>query len=127
MIVADTHAWIWWATGSRRLSKRARAAFEEADAIGVAAITLWEIAMLVRHQRLVLDRGVSLWLRQSLAKPRAALLPLDPDVATRAVALEWEHRDPADRLIVATALVHRAALVSRDERMSRFDGIRTIW
>jgi PIN domain nuclease of toxin-antitoxin system len=127
VILADTHAWIWWIAGSRRLSRRAFAALESADAVGLCAISLWEVAMLVARGRLEFDREVSLWLRQSLAMPRAALVPIDPEIATVAVGLDWAHADPADRLIAATAIVHGAPLVSKDARLRGLSSVRTIW
>lgn len=127
MILADTHAWIWWVAGSRRLSRRAFAALDSADAVGLCAISLWEVAMLVARGRLELDREVSLWLRQSLAKPRATLVPIDPEIATVAVGLDWAHGDPADRLIAATAIVRGVSLVSKDGRLRGLSSVRTIW
>ena len=114
MIVLDTHAWIWWAAGSPRLSATARHAIDGADALGVCAISLWEVGMLVAKKRLDLDRDPLAWLKQALALPRVELLPLTPDVAVDAARLPAAFPgDPADRLIVATATQHGARLVSR--------------
>lgn len=127
MILADTHAWIWWICESRRLSKRALAAFDRADSVGLSAISAWEIAMLVARGRLQFDRDVLLWLRQSLATPRTRLVPITPEVAVVAANLEWSHQDPADRIITATARVHSCAVVTKDERLRSFEHLQTIW
>lgn len=128
MIVADTHAWIWWLAEPTRLSARARRALSEANAIGVAAISLWEVAMLVQRGRLKFDREVSAWLRQALVQPKIEVLPLDADVAADAAELGDDFPgDHADRLIAATALCHGSPLVTRDARLRERRELRTIW
>jgi len=127
VIVLDTHAWVWWVTKPERLSLPSRAAIEQAPAVGIAAISCWELAMLVQKRRLGLDRDVLTWVRQAFALPRATLLPLIPEIAVAAVRLPENFQgDPADRLIVATALHHGAALVTKDQRIRKFTAVRTI-
>jgi PIN domain nuclease of toxin-antitoxin system len=128
MIVLDTHAFIWWADESSRLSARARHALEEADALGVCAISCWETAMLVEKQRLRLDRDVLDFLGQALALPRVELLPLTPEVSVAAARLVSSAlADPADRMIAATALEAGAAVVSKDTRLRGVGELKTIW
>lgn len=128
MIVLDTHALLWWASGSRKLSLRARRTIEASSARGVAAITLWEICMLVARGRVELDREPAEWLEQALAIEHVELLPLTPAIAARSTTLGPEfHADPADQQIVATALVHGARLVTRDERIAAWRGVATVW
>ena len=84
--------------------------------------------MLVERGRLNLDRDVLEWIREALALPKATVLDLTPEVAVRSTRLGIHfQKDPADQLIVATALEHRAAIVTRDERIHRYGGIETIW
>ena len=127
MIVLDTHAWIWWTADPDRLSTRARHAIEQATDVGVAAISCWEVAMLVEKARLELDRDVLLWIRQALAQPRCTLLPLTAEIAVAAARLGDGGGDPADRLIAATALGRRAPLVTKDQRLRRSKSLHTIW
>ena len=127
MIVADTHAWVWWTNGSSKLSAAARDALGAASEIGVCAISVWELAMLTEHRRLELDRPVLTWARQALALPRVVLLELTPERAVGAAALSTFHGDPADRMIVATARSLRAPIVTKDRAMRAFDGVRTVW
>jgi PIN domain nuclease of toxin-antitoxin system len=126
MIVADTHAWIWWTARSSRLSKPARDALGEASEIGVCAISVWEVAMLVGHGRLTLDRPVLTWVRQALALPRVTLLELTPERAV-AAADTSAVSDPADRMIVATARSIRASIVTKDRAIRALSDVRTIW
>ena len=117
-VVLDTHALVWLLQGSERLGPGARALIEAAakgDGAFVAAISAWEIAMLVAKGRLALDREVGEWLDAALALPGLRLAPLDPQVAVDSTRLPGEpHGDPADRMIVATARRHTATLITDD-------------
>lgn len=129
MVVLDTHAWVWMTDDPTRLSPRAADAIAEADPIGVAAISCWELGMLSLGGRLTLDRDASLWVRQALAQPGILALPLTPKIALDAALLEGEGfaNDPADRLIYATARDSGARLVTRDARIRAFDPRGTVW
>lgn len=129
MIVLDTHAWVWWALEPRRLSRRARSAIDAAEAIGVCTISCWELVLLVERGKVELFRDLRLWVRQALAQERVEPLPLTAEIAVDAALLERERfpGDPADRIIYATARAARAALVTRDERLRRFDRALAIW
>lgn len=84
--------------------------------------------MKVRAAKLKFDRPISVWIDQALtADPRLELLPLSPRVAVTAAELEWQHGDPADRLIVATASVYEAPLVTVDERIADSNLVRCVW
>jgi PIN domain nuclease of toxin-antitoxin system len=128
LIVLDTHVWVWWAAEPRKLSPKARRAIEEAPELGVCAISCWEVAMLVARDRLALDRAVSHWVRQALALPKVVSLPLTPEIAVRAAAFDASvPGDPADRMIVATALHHHAPVVTKDKRIQSFREVHTVW
>lgn len=118
MIVLDTHVLIWAVEDERRLGADARAAItaaEQADGLGVSAITPWEIALLAEKGRLRLTREVREWLMAALALPGIELLPIEPAIATESVRLPGAfHADPADRLIVATARHYGAPLLTAD-------------
>ncbi|MBK8101412.1 MAG: type II toxin-antitoxin system VapC family toxin [Planctomycetes bacterium] len=116
MILLDTHAWLWWNASPERLSSRAKKAIEAAPAVAVAAISMWEVAMLSSRGRVVLDRPAREWLQVALAQDRVTLLPLTPEIACLATELAI-HGDPADRIILATARIHRARLVTKDEAL----------
>lgn len=129
MIVLDTHAWLWWLAEPSRLSRAARQAIDEAETIGVSAISAWELVMLARRGRISLDRDVGTWVRQALAPARVRQHPLTADVAVAAALLDGGRfpGDPADRFIYATAQAVRARLVTRDEAIRSFDARDTIW
>lgn len=116
--VLDTHAWIWWLDGDPRLP-RATAAALEALPVGtrpiLCDISLWEVAMLVERRRLSLAIPFEAWL-EAAAHPRTVRLqPVTAAIAAAVARLPAAfHRDPADRLIVATCRVLGAPLVSKD-------------
>ena len=118
MIVLDTHVLIWAMEDERRLGADARAAItaaEQADGIGISAITPWEIALLAQKDRLRLSREVREWIMAALALPAIALLPIEPAIASESVRLPGAlHADPADRFIVATARHYGAPLLTAD-------------
>jgi PIN domain nuclease of toxin-antitoxin system len=128
-LVLDTHAWVYWIGGpaAPALSRRARTAIEEADVLLVSAASCVEVAWLEAAGRLRFDRDALTWLKQALAKPRVQLAELTPEVAVRAAKLSWAHRDPNDRLIVATALGARAPLCTKDRVIKASGLVTTIW
>ena len=120
-LLLDTHIWLWVVAGSTELSTPARQAIDKAAAEGalrIAAISLWEIALLASRGRIVLGKSLSLWLDEALAEPGPAIEPLNQQVAIESYALpEVFHPDPADRMIVATARVTGAVLMTRDRQI----------
>lgn len=118
MIVLDTHVLVWAVEGDRRLGTNARAAIEaaeRAEAVGISAVTPWEIALLAERNRLRLVQEVGTWIEAVLALPGMRLMPIEPAVALDSVRLPGPfHADPADRLIIATARHSGARLVTAD-------------
>ena len=129
MIVLDTHVWLWWLADPSRLSPTARRAIDEAEAVGVSAVSAWEVAMLVARRRISLDRDVATWVRQALAHARVRQQPLTADVAVAAGQLDGRGfpGDPADRFIYATAQALRAILITRDASIRGYDARSTVW
>ena len=126
LLLLDTHVWLWLVAGSVDLSTKARLTIDEAAAAGtlrIAAISLWEVALLASRGRIVLGKSIGPWLEESLADPGPAIHPLSPQVAVESYALpDVFHRDPADRLIVTRARVTNATLMTRDQRILDYAG-----
>jgi PIN domain nuclease of toxin-antitoxin system len=121
--VLDTHAWVAWMLGSRDLPASVRDAL---DALApdsrpyVSAISLWEVAMLVERERLSLTLPLGDWLAVAAHPRTVRLIPITPAIAAGTAALPSTfHRDPADRLIVATCLELDAPLLTQDRLILR--------
>lgn len=128
MIVLDTHAWTGWTSGSPRLSAGVREKIDTAADVAVSPISCWEVAMLVANGRIDLGRQPLNWIRLALTRPATRLVPIAPDIAVRAAQLGERIRgDPADRLIIATALQLGAPLVTLDEGIRASGLVETIW
>jgi len=123
----DTHAILWIAESSARLSSKVRTLAGKSDAenFGIAAISLLEIARKAQTGEIDLNPDPASWL-DDLAH-RFRVLPLTPKIAWRSVQLVWDHRDPADRLICATALEHRLTLITHDQEITRWAGVPVLW
>lgn len=131
MIVLDTHAWVWWVSSPGQLSASARevidAAIEQRE-LFVSSISSWEIALLVRKGRLELTMPVEDWVARSEALPFVQFVPCDNRIALRSNHLPGElHEDPADRIIIATALTLGAPLVSKDRKIRDYPHVKTVW
>lgn len=116
--VLDTHAWVWWLDGDPRLPRATADALDALPATSrpvLCDISLWEVAMLVDRRRLTLAIPFDAWL-EAAAHPRTVRLqPVTAGIAAEVARLPAAfHRDPADRLIVATCRVLGAPLVSKD-------------
>ncbi len=119
MILLDSHVLVWADNDDPRLGRKARARIEKLWAngeIAVSPIVYWEIGLLQVRGRLKLPVSVRDW-RETLLNAGVGEVPLDGAVAVRALDLAGLHDDPADRFIIATALVHDAALMTADERL----------
>ena len=121
--VLDTHAWVEWILGSRDLPSSVRDALDGLspdDRPYLSAISLWEVAMLVDLGRLSLSMPLIDWLTKAAHPRTVRLVPLTPSIAAGSAALPSSfHRDPADRLIVATCLELDAPLLTRDRLIMR--------
>jgi PIN domain nuclease of toxin-antitoxin system len=128
LIVLDTHAWVWWHNKPEKIGKKAARAIARAPRVGIAAISIWEIAMKARAGNLRFDRPCGAWIDESLSgDARVEVLHLLPRISVMAAELGWNHADPADRMIVATALAHDAPLVTADERILESRLVRCVW
>lgn len=131
MIVLDTHAWVWWAGDPERLGVKARDAISQAvdgGSLYLSSISVWEVALLSQRGRLELTMEVGDWIATSEALPFVRFLPVNNHIALRSVMLPPPfHNDPADRIIVATALSLNAAVVTMDAKLHSYPHVKTIW
>ncbi|MBE9195555.1 MULTISPECIES: type II toxin-antitoxin system VapC family toxin [Synechocystis] len=128
MIVLDTHAWFWWLAESPEISRTALDFIQSSDVVGIPAISCWELAMLVSKERIQLSMDVQVWMDLAFQHPKVTLLPLTSEIAVLSTRLPGEfHGDPADRLIVATCLVNKSYLVTKDKKITSWNYLPVIW
>jgi PIN domain nuclease of toxin-antitoxin system len=131
MIVLDTHVWVLFVSNPELLSKKAKrsldAAMEE-KGILISSISAWEVALLVAKKRLKLTIDVIDWIAKSEVLPFIKFIPVDNAVAIKSVNLPQPlHNDPADRIIIATAISMGSPLVTKDEKILKYPHVQTIW
>ena len=131
MILLDTHVWLWWINAPGRLSSRAAGAIANAvgsSGVRISTMSAWEVAMLATANRLVLDRDVRDWVAASEQLPFITFVPIDTTIAISSVLLpEPLHKDPADRLIAATAIALGLPLVTADQKLLDYPHLQPIW
>lgn len=131
MIVLDTHAWIWWVSSPVYLSETAKRIIDEAVTeknIFISSISAWEVAILASRGRLQLTMSVADWVAASEALPFFDFVPVSNSIALKSVQLPGVlHNDPADRIIIATALSLGAVLVTKDEKIRNYPHVKTAW
>ena len=131
MIVLDTHAWIWFVNNPRQLSAPARKAVREAmsrKAIYISSISAWEVALLAASGRIQLTISVQDWIGRSEVLPFFTFVPVDNSIFLRSVFLPGPlHSDPADRIIIATAIMKGMPIVTKDEKIQKYSRVKSIW
>ena len=132
MIVIDTHVLVWWVSEFGTLSSAAKRALKNATKSGsevlISSISAWEIAMLVEKGRLVLSMDVERWLDEVAQIDGVRFVPVDNEIGIKSAVLPGTfHKDPADRMIVATARMLAVPLVTADEKIIRYEHVKTIW
>jgi PIN domain nuclease of toxin-antitoxin system len=124
-LLLDTHVVHWWSTEPSRISPTAQQTLEAAEDLLVAAITWHELAWLARHERIIPNAPIRSWLEELGAHLRT--VGLTPAIADTAVSLPSSFpRDPADRLIYATAIEHGVKLVTKDQAIAEHDKPRSL-
>ena len=125
-VLLDTHAFLWWLGGNRRMSGSARRVVDDANTVFVSAASAWEIATKHRIGKLPQAGAVALDVAGSIAGQGFEELAITVDDAERAGRLPGPHRDPFDRVLIAQALVRDLAVVSVDRTFDGY-GVRRLW
>ena len=130
MILLDTHVVVWLAFDQSQLSRNAKAAINDArqngDGLAISDITLLELTTLSRKARIRLDISLESFLRE--VEARFIVLPISGRACVCALALPATYpKDPADRIIGATAIVEGLSLLTADREIRRSRALRTIW
>ena len=126
-VLLDTHALVWALGEPDRLSPRARAAIaDQATVVFVSLTSAWELAILQSLDRVRLKVPLATLFTEGLAALRFQLLPIRLPYVVGVSELPQHHRDPFDRLLVATARAERLTIVSADREFKRY-GVPVLW
>ena len=126
MIVLDTSAFIFWTLDRERLSQAAARAISDTDRIILSSISIWEVGITVKKERLFIPISIQEFTDRLEHVDRFDILPVDVPTWIKNIELNWDHRDPADRTIVATASLQACALVTSDSAIRAFYS-QTVW
>lgn len=130
MILLDTHVW-WWALNEpAKLSKKAHDIIKKTppDQRAIASISLWEFAMMVSNGKVEIRIPPDQWLDYAVNKTGIEVFELIPKVAIESCNLPGKfHKDPADRIIVATARINNLIIITKDRKIINYPYVNAIW
>ncbi len=129
----DTHVLLWWFTDPDCLSAKTRDWIENSitsqeGRILLSPVSLWELENKRVRGKLALEIPVQRWLPQLVRLPGLQLIDTNAEIWITAAAMDWSHRDPADRIIAATAIVHQVPVVTIDRKFHAADSpVKAVW
>ena len=130
MIVLDTHVWWWSISEPAQLSRKARQLITKIppEQRAIASISIWEFAMMVTRGRIEMTISPDEWLDYAINKTGLMILELNSKIALESCNLPGNfHKDPADRIIVATARVSRSQLITKDQKIIEYPHVTAVW
>lgn len=131
-IICDTHVLLFWANEPDRLTAKARQVLDNNMNRGTLAcsdMTLWEMALLHERGRILLPPDVAIvrYMNAIINALKLDVLSITPEIAAISCSELFDHHDPADRLIAATAIIHQAPLITADRKLSALPQLRVLW
>lgn len=128
-VVLDTCALLWWSLDPDELSDPARIAIEkmEREKNGLTpSMAIWEIAIKVKNKKLDLGFPLDIYVSKLKQSDVVRIVPVDEDILVKSVNLEWSHRDPVDRIMVALAIDNGCSIITKDLEIREFYA-QTVW
>lgn len=130
MLLLDTHAWIWSYSATKLLSDKVKKLIKKThtDQRCIASISIWEFAMMVTKGRINVKIDPKRWLDNAINNTGLKVIELSPEITMESCSLPGQfHKDPADRIIVATARVHNLTLLTKDRKIFDYPHVKAIW
>lgn len=130
MILLDTHVWWWSLTEPENLSQKAIETIAQTKTAhrAIASISIWELAMMAAKKRIELQVSISKWFSKAIDESGISVIELSPEIAVESCRLPGDfHKDPADRIIVATARVHNYRLLTKDQKILDYPHVKAFW
>ncbi|MBN2012943.1 type II toxin-antitoxin system VapC family toxin [candidate division KSB1 bacterium] len=128
MYVLDTCTLLWWTLDPNSLSKRAEQACAKIDEHGafISSITIWEIGIKIKKGLLNINEDIAAYVNRVKSLQSISIVSVDEHIWIRNLGLNWEHKDPTDRTIVATAMMKKLKIITKDKIIRDFYP-DTIW
>ena len=114
-LILDTCGFIWLSQGGGKLSTKTIKCIDQANFVYVSTITAWEIGFLYAKKKISLPLEPEEWFNQVCESQNIAILNITTDIAFHSNKLPWHHKDPADRLIISTAITNNLIIVTQDK------------
>ena len=130
LTICDTHILIFWQDDPKRLSKKATCLLQESldkKTVACSDISFWEISMLFKAGRLRKDVSAEQYMNDIVLTMSLTVLPVTPEIAVLSQQDFFIYKDPADRLIASTAMMHKAPLISADSKLQNIEPLEVIW
>ena len=131
MIILDTQALVWWSTKPENLSRQAFARIESETQKGkifISSISIFEVYLLIKKKKIAFSVDIDDWLETIEKSSDFEFVPVNNKIAAKSVNIpEPFHKDPADRIIVATARELGATLVTSDQKIRKYPHVQTLW
>ena len=128
--ICDTHVLLFWADAKDGIPSRINRLLETAiqdRTLACSDISLWEIAMLCVRGRLQPKVPPARYMHDIIMAMRLEVLPIIPEIAVISQSNFFLHKDPADRIIAATAIHHKTSLITADDKLRAIETLETIW
>ena len=131
-VVLDTHTLLWHLLNPEKLSTKARMLIKKEVGAGrkllVSSFSIWETYLLAQKKRITLDISPDAWLQRTEELSYLEFVPVDNKIAAESVALNGNlHKDPVDRIIIATAQKYGATIITKDQRIRNYPHVQSIW
>lgn len=126
----DTNALIWWTTAPEKLSKKARNFLEKhiKEEMLISSISIWEVYALIKKSKLRFLTNTDIWLESLESLSYVKFAPVDNRIAAQSVKLpDLDEADPADRIIIATAMINGAMLITSDKKILDYPHVKSVW
>jgi len=122
MIMLDTCALLWWTLDPEKLSDKAVKACKKISYMGaiISSISIWEIGIKIKKGKLNIGLSLTEYVDRLKSLDTLTIIPIDEYIWIENISLDWEHRDPADRTIVATARLKNLPIITKDENIKGF-------
>jgi PIN domain nuclease of toxin-antitoxin system len=127
-LLLDTCALIWWTLDREKLSDAAAKAInaDQREDLYISSISIWEIGIKIKNGKLDMGTDISDYTKRLAQLGRLSIIPVNEDIWIKNLELDWTHRDPADRTIVATAELHKLAIITADSIIAEYYP-HTVW